>query len=159
MRIFKVLDKRKVEEIRKFVKEHWKNDMNADQVIEEVEKRFGYRLSRRELKYLYEDMVRVSVDIPLEVARQITRRYGSLSKGIKAVARDLKVIKFSDRQFQEVYEDLAGKEVTWEQLQERLGNRTHEFLRELHRKYLLERRGNKFYIRVKPEFDLLTLFQ
>ena len=158
MSIFE-LDKDTLEKIKRFVKAHWKVDMNADQVIEEVQKRFGYRLSKRELRYLYEDRVKTEVELPLEVVRILTRRYGSVSRGIKELTKGIRAIRFRDRQFQKVYDELAGREVTWQQLEERLGERTPEFLRELHRRYLLERRGNKFFIRLRPEYDILSFFQ
>lgn len=115
----------KLEEIAKFVKEMKgkipiKSQGDVD-LVREVEKRFGVKLSPSQISMLQRGYKTYKVKLPVDVARRLEEEYGDVSKGLLQVAREVEAaMEEPPKHLKKALEALRGREMPLREAEEAL---------------------------------------
>jgi len=151
----------KLKEIRRFIHQH-RRKLTAEQMAEEIKKRFGVELKPSQVHYLSRPEPR-KVTLPEDVVKFLEEEFGGVGEGIKQVVALAKHMSTqAPEHLRKAVRSLAGELLTYDEACSRLRELGYSdpsaVIRELARLGFVhnERGMLRFYrVRRPPEFALL----
>ena len=163
------IPREKLEEIERFVRENkakYPVVSEGENLVDMVEREFGVRLSPQQIYRLQRGIHTVRVSVPVDVAEELERRYGSVGAGIKKVlgmAREM--MEEPPARLRPAWEALRGRTLSYHDAVKAIADLGYEdpdrVIGELFRLgYGVNERGRLRFLEARrpPELALLSMF-